>query len=278
MSVRDLVELTKPRITIMVVATGLVGVAMAPGSLAPARALAWLLGMTLLVGGANALNMWWERDTDAKMERTRHRPLPAGRLQPRNALLFGLGLSGLATALLSSCNLLTGLLGLLSSVVYVLVYTPLKRRTPYALHCGAVAGAMPPLLGWTALTNAVDGPGLVLFAILFLWQLPHFVAIAMFRADEYAEAGLRVGQVGRRARLLLAGYVLPVVAASLLPILLGMAGDRYLACSLLLGLAFVGFGAIGLRASADARWARSVFGYSMLYLVGLFVVLVADRV
>ncbi len=277
MATVDLLTLTKPRITLMVVGTGAVGVAMAPGAFPALRFLWWFAGIWLLVSGANALNMWWERDTDGQMERTRSRPLPAGRLLPRAALWFGLTISALAVALLFALNLPTGLLGVAAWAIYVLGYTPLKRRSRYALHVGAVAGAIPPLLGWTAVTGSFGLPGAVLFGILFLWQLPHFVAISLFRNREYARAGLAVGVQGRSAKLQLAAYPVPLVAVSVLPCWLQMAGGWYLAFSMGLGAVFLVLGAAGLRQSAGDRWARSVFAYSMVYLAGLLLVLVVDR-
>lgn len=278
MAIADLLTLTKPRITLMVVGTGAVGLVMAPGVVTGARFAWWFAGLWLLVSGANALNMWWERDTDGQMARTRSRPLPAGRLSPHVALRFGLAISALAVVLLCGLNLTTGLLGAAAWAIYVLGYTPLKRRSRYALHVGAVAGAIPPLLGWTAVTGSFGAPGAVLFGILFLWQLPHFVAISLFRNREYARAGLAVGVAGRSAKLQLAAYPVPLVALSALPCWLQMAGGWYLAFSMGLGAVFLALGAVGLRQSAGERWARSVFAYSMVYLAGLLLVLVVDRV
>lgn len=275
----DLVALTKPRITLMVVSTGVVGLVLAPGRLDAARELSWGLGLWLLVAGANALNMWLERDSDARMARTRNRPLPAGRLRPSTALAFGLGLCGIATALLGAINAATGALGLVALTAYVALYTPLKRRTRFALHVGALAGAMPPLMGWTAVTGTFGQEGAVLFGILFLWQLPHFQAIALFRAADYARAGLLVGVVAQpsRARRALAIETLLLVGASLLPALTRMAGVGYLVTAAALGAIFLLLAAAGLRPTAGRPWARNLFAYSMVYLTGLFLALVADR-
>ena len=190
--VRDIIALIKPRITLMVVATGAVGLYLAPSAPAPQTKLGLLVGMTLLVGGANALNMYLERDIDGRAERTKDRPLPAGRLSPKLALGLSLTLGMLALLWLGLLvNTLTAVLGLLAFVSYTAFYTPMKQYSPGALVVGAVPGAMPPLMGWTAATSQLDLAGLTLFAIMFLWQLPHFIAIAIFRNDDYRRAGFK---------------------------------------------------------------------------------------
>ncbi len=208
----DLVTLTKPRITLMVVVTMLGGIWLAQhhaaygaGAVATAgagsalRLAAAVGGTALVVGSANALNMYLERFSDRLMARTRNRPLPTGRLPADLALWFGLALGAVSVpALTFGVNAVTGLLAALALVSYVVVYTPLKRRTTLSLLIGAVPGAIPPLLGWTAVTGKIQGPGLILFGIMFLWQVPHFLAIATFRRDDYARAGLKVLPVERR--------------------------------------------------------------------------------
>ncbi len=281
--VRDLVALTKPRITSLVLLTGAAGASLAPGH-APARRL-WLslLGTALIVGSANALNMWWERDVDALMLRTRDRPLPAGRMSPDVALAFGLGLALVAAPTLFLVNLTTGVLGLLALLTYVLVYTPLKRHTHLALLVGAVPGAMPPLLGWTTSTGGIGLGGLLLFAVLFLWQLPHFAAITLFRAEDYARAGLQVVsvQLGERAaRQSIALWTTLLFSTSLLFVPFGFAGRLYLGAATALGAAFLALAFRGLRAGPrldTRRWARWVFAYSLPYLPLLLVALLADR-
>jgi heme o synthase len=282
----DLIALTKPRITVIVVATMLGGAWVANRYLR-ARGLPdvsgvhvalSLLATVLVVGGANALNMYMERDTDGLMERTKDRPLPAGRLSPDVALWFGLAIS-LASLLLFgfASNVTTTLLGAFALASYVLVYTPLKRKTPIALLVGAVPGAMPPLLGWTSVTGRIDWPGAALFGILFLWQVPHFLAITLFRTSDYRRAGLRVLPVERGERITrhhIVGYLVALVALSLLLVPLGVAGPVYLVSALLLGLGFLGFGAWGLRATSGTRWARGLFGISILYLLLLHVALI----
>jgi protoheme IX farnesyltransferase len=266
----------------MVLTTTAGGLFLAPATVSFSTLTCTLLGMALIVGGANALNMYIEREIDGHMTRTRNRPLPAGRLAPRQALAFGVVLSLLAIPILAfGVNALTALLAVLSNVLYVLAYTPLKQRSHLALEVGAIPGAMPPLLGWTAAMNRVDGAALVLLAILFFWQLPHFHAIALFRREEYARAGLQVlpnvrgDDVTKHA---IVRYLAALLAVSLLLFPLGVAHRAYLFTALGLGAVFFGWGCWGLRATSGRRWARSLFGISILYLVLLFTMLMVDPV
>jgi protoheme IX farnesyltransferase len=276
----DLVRLCKPRITVMVIVTALGGmwlaVRMAGARLGWFDALAALAGITLVVSSANALNMYLERDADGLMTRTQTRPLPAGRMAPRVALLFGLALGVASLPVLTCVNLLTAALAGVSLVLYVAVYTPLKRVTPWALMIGAVPGAAPPLLGWTAATGRLDAVGLGLFAVLFFWQLPHFLAIATFRRDEYARAGIRVfpAVVGDRlTRWGAIAFTLALVASSLLLVALGLDGTLYVVLSVVLGALFLAAcmrGLVGTKldaaGSSSLVWARSVFAVSLVYL------------
>ena len=280
--VRDLVALTKPRITAVVLATGAAGACLAPGHVPVGKLLLSLLGTALIVGSANALNMWWERDVDAHMARTRNRPLPAGRLSPDLALAFGLGLGAVAAPLLFLVNVTTGLLGLVALVSYVAVYTPLKPHTHLALLVGAVPGAIPPLLGWSTATGRIGLGGVLLFAVLFLWQVPHFAAIAIFRAQDYARAGLMVVSVQKGedgARRTIATWTVLLVGATLAFTPAGLAGGAYLAVATVLGVGFLALAFRGLRGrSFDvARWAKRVFAYSIPYLCILLVALLLDR-
>jgi heme o synthase len=273
----DVVALGKPRITFMVLVTTLTGLWLAPGQVASSVIAAALIGVTLVVAGANALNMYLERDVDALMTRTRNRPLPAGRLAPEVALAFGIAASAVAVPLLTvAVNPLTGFLAALSLVLYVLAYTPLKRRSTAALIVGAVPGAMPPLLGWTAATGSLGAPGLSLFLILFVWQLPHFIAISIFRADEYTRAGLKVVPAVRglhAAKQQIALYSLVMVAASLQVVRAGIGGAFYLAAALALGGGLVTLAAYGLSRAGDGRWARWYFFYTLVYLPSLLAAL-----
>lgn len=282
--VRDLWALTKPRVTLLVLLTAAGALYFAPGELAWPTALWALLGTTLVVGSANALNCWLERDSDGLMTRTKNRPLPARRLSPDVALWFGLALGAISVPMLALLvNPLTGLLGAFALVSYVWIYTPLKRHSWMALIVGAIPGAMPPLMGWTARTGSLDAPGLVLFAVLFVWQLPHFLAIATFRKDEYSRAGIRVLPAVRGVfvtRLHAITWAAALVPVSLLLVPLGEAGLPYLIVMGLFGLVFLGLTVRGLfaepDAKADGRWARAVFFASLLYLPLLYGALFVD--
>jgi protoheme IX farnesyltransferase len=298
-SLRDLVALTKPRITVIVLATCAAGMAIAPARVPGSVAFLALVGTALIVASANALNMWWERETDALMRRTRQRPLPAGRLAPDVALFFGLALGASSIPMLMAVNGVTALLGAFALVTYVLAYTPLKRHTSLALWVGAVPGAMPPLMGWTSATGSLFGAGgattphglpgllgvsplggLLLFSFLFAWQLPHFNAIALFRADDYAQAGLKVVAVERGVRAAkwqIALYSVALVAISVALAWARVAGFLFEVSALTLGAFFLVLAGYGLRAKAGAGWAKSVFGYSIVYLTVLLAILVVDR-
>jgi protoheme IX farnesyltransferase len=281
----DLLSLTKPRITALVLLTGAAGTCLAPGRVGVRPWLLSLVGTALIVGSANALNMWWERDVDALMTRTRARPLPSGRLSPELALAFGLGLGVVAAPMLFAVNMATGLLGLAALVSYVAVYTPLKGRTPLALLVGAVPGAMPPLLGWSTATGAVERGGVLLFALLFLWQVPHFAAITIFRADDYARAGLPVVCVRygeRGARRVIAISSVFVAATALLFVPFGLAAKPYVWVAMLCDAGFVLLAVRGVLARGSGfvarRWAKSVFAASIVYLTVLLVALLVYRV
>jgi len=277
----SMVRLAKPRITGMVIITFLGGLWLAPGEIAHWRTIMTLIGTALLVAASNALNMYMERDADALMDRTRDRPLPRAIVSPEAALAFGAGLTcvGIALVFLGS-NLLTGLLGMLAVSGYVAVYTPLKRVSGAAVFVGAIPGALPPLMGWTAVTGHLDAPGLALFAVLFLWQIPHFLAIAIYRGADYARAGFKVLPLTvsarvTRATMLAFSVLLVAVTIALGP--LRVAGPRYELVAALLGAVFIGWAAAGFRRSAETRWARSLFVYSIVYLTLLFVALAIDR-
>ncbi|MFK7990840.1 MAG: heme o synthase [Sandaracinaceae bacterium] len=284
-TLRDLVSLTKPRITFMVVLTTAIGLWLAPGTYSAGMWLAVLFSTAMLVGAANTLNCWLERDSDRFMARTKNRPLPAGRLPAKYALALGLGLGVLAVPTLTLvANPLTGLLAAIALVSYVWIYTPLKRRSPLALAVGAIPGALPPLMGWTAATGELGAPGIVLFGILFLWQMPHFIAISLFRQNEYTKAGIKVLPAvrGRRVALFQAiAYAGALVPVSLLLVPLGIAGNLYLAVAGVIGVLFLvgtlaGLRETGLREGAGNRWARRLFLASLIYLPLLFAALAVD--
>ena len=282
---RDFITLAKPRITLMVVITAAGGLFLSrrmPGvaALGASTIVSTLLGTALIVSGANALNMYIERDVDRRMDRTKNRPLPAGRMNARVALWFGLALSAVAIPILAiGANPLTALLAIVANLLYVLAYTPMKQHSAFALHVGAIPGAIPPLLGWTAGTGRIDVAGAVLFAILFLWQIPHFCAIALFRKADYARAGIFVlpnvtGELATRHTIV--RWTFALVATSLLVVPLGVAHHGYLIGATVLGAVFFTWGCYGLREGSAAKWAKSLFGISILYLVLLFAVLTID--
>jgi protoheme IX farnesyltransferase len=274
----DLIALVKPRILVMALLTAAGALSLAPGEVPLGRALWLLAGTALIVGSANTLNMWLERDIDCLMARTRNRPLPQHRLAPRTALVFG-GLQGaLSLPALARVNLVTAGLGLLALVLYVGVYTPMKQRSHWATWIGAVPGALPALMGWTATTGRIQLGGLAVFGVLFFWQIPHFHAIALYRQRDYAAAGLKTlpGTHGvDAARRQIVGYLAVQVAVSLTLVPLGVAGLPYLVVAAVLGAAVLVQGASGLR-SGTARWARSVFIASVIYLPVLFAAMVLD--
>jgi len=277
----DYVALAKPRVTVMVLGTAGLGLYLAPNALAPLPALGALSGTALIVGAANALNMYIERDIDGLAPRTKKRPLPAGRLSPRSALYFALLLTALALPLLAVCaNLLTAFLGFLAFAIYLAAYTPMKQTSPGALVVGAIPGAMPPLMGWTAATGQLDLGGITLFAILFLWQLPHFLAISLYRRSEYQRAGYRLTVIEHgtsTAKMQIVLYLLALCPVTLLMVPLGLGHALYLWIALLSGLVFLAIGVYGLRPAAGARWARALFSGSLLYLMVIAVALVVDH-
>lgn len=283
--VRDLITLAKPRITVFVLMTAGGGMYLGRRAegvpLNAVTASLALAGIALIVSGANALNMVIERDIDKNMARTKNRPLPAGRMSVKTALAFGVATTVLAVpVLLLGTNILTTFLAVLANLLYVLAYTPLKQRSHHSLLVGAVPGAIPPLLGWTATTNRLDAAGFTLFAILFLWQVPHFLAIALFRRNDYARAGLFVMPNVRsisQVKHSIASYTLALVLVSLLLVPLGVTGGIYLIGASAFGCAFLGAALLGFGApDNDGKWPRSLFLASLLYLVALVGMLVLD--
>jgi protoheme IX farnesyltransferase len=276
---RDLLDLAKPRITTMVVFTTAIGLFLAPGSIGPARTALLLIGTALLVGSANILNCWYERDTDGLMFRTRNRPLPAGRIDPWTALALGIVCGVFAIPILAiAINPLTALLGAIAHATYVLVYTPLKKLSPWALEIGAIPGAIPPLMGWTAATGSLSLPGWFLFGILFFWQIPHFLAIAIYLEEDYRRGGLKVFSVTRgpvTAARWLAFYTVVLVAVSLLAQPLGLAGLAYTAAAALLGASFLGFARRGFTGAVEGAWARRTMLFSIVWLAAVMISLVA---
>ncbi len=272
----DMVALVKPRIMMMSLLTAAGALGLAPGTPAIDAALWLLVGTGLIVGAANTLNMWLERDVDCLMVRTRNRPLPQGRLAAPTALVFGGILGAAAIPALAMVNVLTAALGLLALILYVGVYTPMKQRSHWATWIGAVPGAMPALMGWTAATGRIELGGLAVFGVLFFWQIPHFHAIAMYRQRDYDAAGLKTLPSARgvaAARREIALYLVVQVAVSFAPVVLGVTGIPYLVTAAVLG-AFVLVQ--GLGGNGSTKWARNVFLASIVYLPILFAVMVLD--
>lgn len=280
-STQDLLSLTKPGLSSLVIATAAGGMWLAKGpELSAGRIALTLIATAGTVGAANALNCYLERDSDRFMARTRNRPLPAGRMEPLVALFFGLSLAAFSIPTLAlSANLLTAFLGLLAFLSYVGVYTPLKRRSPHAMLVGAIPGAIPPLMGWTAATGRIDTVGWVLFGILFFWQLPHFIAIAMFRKPEYAAAGLKSVPLASGdgvARWQMLAYTVALLPLTVVLYPLGVAGAFYLAVAVALGAVFLWMTARGVWRKEGKVWARKVFLFSLVYLAGLFAALMIN--
>ncbi len=278
----DLVALTKPRVLAMVLVTTLVGYDVGlTGSADYLRMIHLLIGTLLAAGGTLALNQYSERDIDAWMDRTRARPLPAGRLQPLEALLFGVALTLLGTAYLAALvGALVALVTAATAILYLFAYTPLKQRTALCTLVGAVPGALPPVAGWAAARGDVTLGAWVLFGVLFLWQLPHTLSIARLYRDDYARAGVRVLPVidpdGASTERQIVLACVGLVTVSLLPTVIGWTGPIYLAGALALGLAFAAVGIVQAL-SPSARAARRVLLASLLYLPLLLGLLAFDR-
>ncbi|MBI2216728.1 MAG: protoheme IX farnesyltransferase [Candidatus Rokubacteria bacterium] len=279
----DLVALTKPRVVLMVLVTTVVGYYVAlPGAPHYAQALHLVLGTLLAAGGAMALNQYRERDVDARMSRTRTRPLPDGRLMPAEALAFGTALGVAGVAYLALCvSALAAVVTGATLVLYVFAYTPLKLRTPLCTLVGAVPGALPPVSGWVAARDDAGVGAWVLFGILFLWQLPHTLAIARLYAADYARAGVRVLPVvdpasPRTERHMVAGSC-ALLAVSLLPTVTGLTGLIYGSGALVLGTGLTLL-ALAQARTPSAVGARRVLFASLLYLPALLALLAFDRV
>ena len=278
----DYLALAKPRLNFLVVASAMAGYAMAGGEATDAVLLAsTMAGTALVAGGASAFNQIIERNRDALMRRTRLRPLPDGRLQPVEALVFAaiISLAG-CLILWAGANLLSALIALATLVIYAVVYTPSKPLTSFSTVIGAIPGALPPMIGWAAVRDSLSQGAWVLFGIVFLWQLPHFLAIAWMYREDYARAGYPMLPViepdGRSTARQAVLYTAALLPLSLAPTLIGMAGTLYFAGALALTLLFLALSVrfAFTRAAIDAR--RLFFG-SILYLPLLWILMIADR-
>jgi protoheme IX farnesyltransferase len=274
----DFVELTKPRITFLVLITTLVGFYM--GSRDGLNFLLLfhtILGTALVASGASALNQYFEREMDARMVRTRRRPLPDGRLVPHEALVFSaaIAIAGVLY-LIFFVNLLTGAIGAATLVGYILIYTPLKTRTTLCTLIGAFPGAAPPVMGWTAARGEIDAVALSLFAILFLWQMPHFFAIAWIFTEDYLRAGFSMHGSGERTGRQIILYCCALIPISVLPTFFGLTGMIYLLGAILFGFIYLGYGfAVALFRSNTH--AHRLLRVSVLYLPALLLLMMFDK-
>jgi len=276
----DFLELSKSRIVLMVLITTAAGFLFAAPHVDPLLMLHTLVGTALVAAGTNALNQYVERDRDAKMHRTRTRPLPAGRMTPRTALVFSSAIAVLGTLYLGlAVNWLTAALGAFTLTSYIFVYTPLKRVSTICTLIGAIPGAIPPLMGWTAATNTLGLGGWIVFGILFLWQLPHFMAISWMYRDDYARGGFAMLSVRNTDGAAVARqaiyYTLALLAVSVLPSVFGMAGVVYLVGAAASGAALLAF-AIRFFFDRSVHNARSLFMLSNLYLLTVMLLLVVN--
>jgi protoheme IX farnesyltransferase len=278
----DHIALTKPRLNFLVVASSAAGYYLGAASGVDPWAMAQAVGGTALVAAGSAvLNQLYERDTDALMRRTRQRPLPDGRISNIDALIFGIALSfaGVVTLAVRS-NLLAAGLALATLTVYLVVYTPMKRQTPLSTVVGAVPGALPPLIGWTAARGSVDAGGLSLFAIVFLWQIPHFMAIAWMYRDDYSKAGFPMLPViepdGRRAGRQAMIYALALLPASLMPRWAGVSGWIAFGIAAVLGIGLLAL-SVRFAAARTDQSARRLFYATITYLPLLWIAMMIDK-
>ncbi len=283
---RDFLALTKPRVMTLVVFTGLCGMLAAPVTIHPVLGFTAVLCIALGAGAAGALNQWYEADLDAKMKRTRGRPLPAGRMDRQSALHFGVGLAIFSVLLMGlAVNIPAALILTVSILFYVLIYTVwLKRRTPQNIVIGGAAGAFPPLIGWVAATGQVALLPFLLFSLVFLWTPPHFWALALFVRSDYAAAGVPMLPVvagERTTRVQIGLYTVPMAVVAILPWLLDLTGPLYGVIATALTVAF---GVLALRVATRTtqpedtmKPEKQLFAYSILYLFAMFGALVADR-
>ena len=281
-SLADYVALLKPRVMSLVVFTGVVGMMLAPGSPHPVLALVAVLCIATAAGASGAINMWYDRDIDALMTRTRDRPIPAGRMAPGAALGFGVVLAvGSVTVMALALNVAAAALLALTIAFYVFVYTIwLKRRTPQNIVIGGAAGAFPPMVGWAAATGEVTLGSIALFALIFMWTPPHFWALALYREGDYARAGVPMLPVvagARETKKQILIYTALLIPVSLAPWALGIVGWAYGVIALALGGVFMAL-AVKIWFDDTERSARRTFLFSIIYLFALFAAMMADAV
>lgn len=280
----DLASLTKPRLSGLVIVTAALGLYLAPGEVGFFKSILSIISTALIVAGACTINCYMEKDVDKLMQRTANRPLPSGRISAPVALTFGALLLLVNIPILYFyVNPLTAILGLTATLFYVFLYTPMKKKSTMAVFVGAVPGAIPPLMGWTTVTNSLDLMGLLLFGILFVWQLPHFLSISIFYAEDYKNADIKVlpnvsGVNSTKVWIVI--YTLLLMLLSVSPAFLGERGMQYFYASLLIGFSFLVFSIFGLwtkNESGVKSWARNYFWGSLMYLPGVLLLMVVTR-
>jgi len=279
--VADFVELLKPRVMSLVVFSGFAGLMVAPGDLHPVLAAVAVLCIAVGAGASGAINMWYDRDIDAIMQRTRRRPLPAGRVDPQEAVSFGIVLAiGAVTLMALAVNWLAAGLLAFTIAFYVFVYTMwLKRRTPQNIVIGGAAGAFPPMIGWAAVTGQISLASIALFLLIFMWTPPHFWALALYRTGDYAKAGVPMLPVvagARATKLQMLIYTVLLLPLALAPWALGLTGAIYAVAAAALGLLFI-LAAVRVWFDDGERAARQMFAFSIVYLFLLFTLLILDR-
>lgn len=272
--VSDYIELLKPRVMTLVVFTGIAGIVVAPGHIHPFLALVAVLCIAIGAGAAGAINMWYERDIDAVMQRTRNRPLPQNRVHPDDALTFGAVLTFFSVGLMGiAVNWMAAGILAFASFFYIFVYTIwLKRRTPQNIVIGGAAGAFPPMIGWAAVTGSVTLESLMLFMLIFMWTPPHFWALALYKNEDYKKAGVPMLPVvaGERAtKIQMLIYTLALTPFVAAPYVMNMAGTAYAVGASVLQALFI-LSCIKVWQDTTHRYARIMFGYSIFYLFALF--------
>lgn len=280
--VRDYISLLKPRVMSLVIFSGLVGLLLAPGSIHPLIGFTAVLCIALGSGASGAINMWYDRDIDAIMKRTKNRPIPAGRLRAEDALDFGVTLAVASVMIMAvGVNLMAAGLLAVAILFYVFIYTMwLKRSTPQNIVIGGAAGAFPPMIGWAAVTGEIAIDSVILFAIVFMWTPPHFWALALYKSDDYAKAGVPMypvvyGDMATKKQMLL--YTVLLIATTMLPVLFHMSGFIYGVAALLLGARFLYY-AIAVWRDDKNTLAPKMFKYSILYLFLILTFLIVDNV
>lgn len=280
-SLEDYIILMKPRVMSLVVFSGIVGLIMAPGHIHPLLGFVTILCILVGHGAAASLNMWYDRDIDAMMKRTQKRPIVTGRILPEDGLAFGIILSFFAVMIMSlAINFLSGLLLLITILFYIFIYTFwLKRKSVQNIVIGGAAGAIPPMIGWSAVTNNITIESFVLFLIIFLWTPPHFWALALYRSDDYRKCNIPMmpiikGDLYTKNQIIL--YTILTILSSFLPLYFGMSGMGYGVTAIILGAIFLHY-AIALKKDEANALAPRMFFFSIFYLFAIFIVMIIDH-